>query len=90
MVCTLDQVDPFQVVAPALLSTATQKDDDAHDTASNGLVSTPLAVVHDDPPYVKALPSSPTAAQKLGVGHDTETRLVTVSTATGADHDDPS
>jgi hypothetical protein len=38
---------------------------------------------------VKALPSSPTAAQKLVVGHDTETRLVTLSTATGADQDDP-
>jgi hypothetical protein len=34
---------------PALLSTATQKDDEAHDTPSNGLVSTPLKVVHDDP-----------------------------------------
>ena len=48
-VCGLDHADPFQVVAPALLSTATQKDDEAHDTPSNGLVSTPLKVVHDDP-----------------------------------------
>jgi hypothetical protein len=38
---------------------------------------------------VKALPSSPTAAQNLVVGHDTETRLVTVSTTTGADQDVP-
>jgi hypothetical protein len=48
-VCGLDHADPFQVKAPALLSTATQKDDEAHDTDSNGLVSTSLEVVHDDP-----------------------------------------
>lgn len=73
--CGLDHADPFQVVAPALLSTATQNEGEPHDTAWNGLVSTPLKVLHPDPLYVKALPESSTAAQKLVVGHDTEIRL---------------
>jgi len=38
---------------------------------------------------VKALPPLSTAAQKLVVGHDTDTRLPTAPTATGADQDDP-
>jgi len=49
IVCGLDHVDPFQVLVPALLSTATQKDDDAHDTDWNGLVSTVANFVHAEP-----------------------------------------
>jgi hypothetical protein len=84
--CGLDHADPFQIVPSALLSTATQKEGEAHDSDWNGLVSTPLEVVHEDPLNVKALPELSTAAQKLVVGHDTEIRLKFASIATGADH----
>ena len=89
IVCGLDHIDPLQVETPALLSTATQKDDDAHDTDWNGLVSTVADFVHAEPLYVKALPPLSTAAQKFVVGHDTETRLSCVPTATGVDQEAP-
>ena len=40
--CTFDHADPFQVEAPALVSTARQKEGEAHDTAPKGFVSTPM------------------------------------------------
>ncbi len=83
--CGFDHADPSQVEARPTLVTATQKDAEAHETAANWLAATRLEVVHEDPLYVKALPPLSTAEQKLVVGQETEMRLVTVSTATGAD-----
>ena len=80
-----DHPEPSQLEARPTLVTATQKEAEAHETAANGAAATRREVVHEDPLYVKALPPLSTAAQKRVVGHETEMRLVTVSTARGAD-----
>jgi hypothetical protein len=44
---------------------------------------------HEDPLYLNALPSTSTAAQKLALGHDTDSRSPLASMCEGADHVGP-
>lgn len=72
------------------MSTATQKDAETQDTASNWpTLSTPVKGVHELPLYVRASPELSTAAQKLVVGQETPTMVLGASIAWGADHEVP-
>jgi len=84
-----DHAEPSHVDARPLLTPAMQNDEEAHATAANWSAATRLATDHDDPLDVKAYPPLFTAAQKLVLGHDTDTRLPTPPRATGADQDVP-
>jgi hypothetical protein len=44
---------------------------------------------HEDPLYVRTLPSTSTATQKLALGHDTEKSKLSPSMSEGDDHECP-